>query len=250
MEFTVNISIDRKELPFDYRRNIISLIKKGLTEFCEGAFFNLYYGGTKQKPFCFAARFHDPVFENERIVLETSNFELIVSAEDEKTFLILFQSFVDIINKPLPIPEKNSLIVKSINKRQRANIKKENVAAFDLLSPLCIRLHNRETNRDEYISVKDSRFTDEFKINLKNQLKNNYAHLVDEVDSLLIDTSYCKKTVVFHYGQWIECTIGKIFLQGSPELLQTINLIKLGSRKSAGFGFIKLIHAWETKNDN
>ena len=56
--------------------------------------------------------------------------------------------------------------------------------------------------------------------------------------SLLINS---KKTVVFHYGNYIECSLGEFVLNGDKAIINYLLQSGIGSRKSAGFGLPILV---------
>ena len=117
----------------------------------------------------------------------------------------------------------------------------QNAADFKIVSPICLRRHEKDGNKDWYISVADSKFEDVLKDCIKMQLESFKPLLRKYVDSLQINTDLCRKTVVWHYGQAVEATIGIISFCGEPSLLNAVNEMNLGVRKASGFGLLQVI---------
>ena len=109
---------------------------------------------------------------------------------------------------------------------------------------LCVREHNRETNRDTFITCEDKEFSEKAETIIKNQLqmvgfyKNQYKDIkVEPID--------CKKIVVKHYGIFIDSTIGVLKISGNMNALQYLYQSGLGSHHSSGFGAVNVIRQGE-----
>lgn len=120
-----------------------------------------------------------------------------------------------------------------------------NAVRFKIVSPICLREHQREGNVDRYTSIASTDFAGLLRESIRKELTKYDERLLPLMDDLKIDTRGCKKTVVVHYNHPIEVTIGEIGFYGQPQLLQAIALLQLGSRKGAGFGLIRILEQWE-----
>ena len=109
-----------------------------------------------------------------------------------------------------------------------------------MLSPLCIREHNREENKDSYYSVASDSFEDKANEIIKEQLIES-GFDDERVTGFSIQPINSKKTVVFHYGNYIECSLGEFVLNGDKAIINYLLLSGIGSRKSAGFGLPILV---------
>lgn len=109
-----------------------------------------------------------------------------------------------------------------------------------MLSPLCIRLHKAENNSDKYISVANPDFTEIAKQVIKEQLVESGF---DEklISNFEIKPLNAKKTVVYHYKNYIECSLGSFIISADKSVINYLLKSGIGSRKSAGFGFAELL---------
>lgn len=107
-------------------------------------------------------------------------------------------------------------------------------------SPLCLREHNKENNRDKYISVANELFAEKAQQILKEQLliEKFSEKLADKVSIVPVNA---KKTVVYHYGCAIECSIGEFVINADKSIINYFLKFGIGSRKSSGFGFAELL---------
>ena len=53
MRFYLTFELEKSSLPKDYRRIILSYIKKSLTEILDGRYYSQYFKDNIQKDFCF-----------------------------------------------------------------------------------------------------------------------------------------------------------------------------------------------------
>lgn len=56
------------------------------------------------------------------------------------------------------------------------------------------------------------------------------------------------KTVVYHYKNYIECSLGTFIISGDRAVINYLLKSGIGSRKSAGFGFAQLIAEGDETN--
>lgn len=107
-------------------------------------------------------------------------------------------------------------------------------------SPLCLREHNNEGNKDRYISVADNDFESKARDIIVAQLLSE-GFSESTVSKTAISPIDAKKTVVFHYGTYIECSLGVFAVNGDKSVLNYLLKSGIGSRKSSGFGFPQFI---------
>ena len=113
-------------------------------------------------------------------------------------------------------------------------------ALVKMLSPLCIREHNRGENKDSYYSVASDNFEEYANKIIQEQLINS-GFDNKMVKCFSIQPINSKKTVVFHYGNYIECSLGEFVLNGDKAIINYLLQSGIGSRKSAGFGLPILV---------
>ncbi|MCA9749547.1 MAG: CRISPR-associated endoribonuclease Cas6, partial [Romboutsia sp.] len=104
---------------------------------------------------------------------------------------------------------------------------------------LCIRDHNKETNKDNHYVYSDEKFNEQLKVVLKNQISQT-GFSKDIVDSIKFSPINCKKVLVKHYDTYVDTTVGSFLLEGNPLLLQYLYDVGMGSRNTM-FGYLDLV---------
>ena len=239
MRFYLSFELEKKLFPTDYRRIILSFIKKSLSEILEGRYYERYFKDTIQKDFSFSVKFSkNSKFTNNEIILEDNIIKVLFKCDDrQKTGLLLQQAFNKQKYKKFLITNQNSIILKDIQQQKSQKIISSKVI-FRTYG-LCVREHNRETNRDIYYVYNDEKFNDHLNIVLKNQLtKSGFSN--DLIDTTKFTPINCKKVLSRHYNTFIDTTVGTFILEGHPFILQHVYNVGLGSRCSM-FGYLDLV---------
>lgn len=239
MKFECVFELKTETLPIDYRRCILSFIKKCLSTANEGKYFDDYYGPSKDKPFCFSVVFGNPVFTKDIITVNDKKLRLIISTADTRTGFIIFSAVVAYKDKTFNLPYDNGMKLMQIRQLNEQTVN-GNSALIKMLEPLCIRSHNRDNNKDWYYSCKQN---DVFEKEASNVIKNQLiqAGFSDEMSNVKISPIKAKTIVVKHYSINIECSVGEFMLQGDKKALDYLLKSGIGSRKSSGFGVAKLL---------
>lgn len=234
MRIMLKMKLDKNVLPIEYRRSIISFIKKALKEYEEGRFYSQFYGECVSKSFSFGMRLGKATFKNDCILLEDRNVKLILSINNNKEGFIILNSLMGMRNKKFPLSDGNSWVLERVDLSNEVEIKSSSVV-FKLLSPLCVREHDCQTNKDYYYSVRSDAFIEKLRAVVKAQVGEEMKSYVDTMQVVPIMN---KKTVVKHYGQNIEATLGQIAISADALLLNYLYKGGIGSRKSSGFGLL------------
>lgn len=244
MRYAVELELDKPEIPLDYHRSILSYLKFAFEQYEEGRFFEEYYGVGKKKAITFGVIFNKPNFERDTIVLQSTKIKMILSSHDKKTAFIYFNALLGVKGKKHAIRSGNALTLKGIRMERELKIQ-QNAALFKLTSALCLRRHEREVNKDRYVSVESKDFYEVLRKTIADQCLDYDDRLEPLVADLRIDAHQLRKTVVTFYGRKIEVSIGEIALFGDPRLLDAIYKMNLGSRRGAGFGLLSYVDQWE-----
>lgn len=237
MKFVLRMDLKNGVIKSDYRRIIISYFKKAISNYYDGKFYDqLYNKGAQKKSLVWSVRLFEPVFKQGIIELGKNKIEMIIRCEEKETALIYFQALLSMVNIPFNIGNDNQLILKSIRKVFDKDIE-GHIIGYKILSPLCIRCHSKETNKDWYLTYQDENFQEE----IQNKLKGDLPSLTKEIDEMEFDFSNCKKVSVPAFGIIIPSTIGVFYAKGNKQLLNHIKNNGFGSRLNAGFGLIEPI---------
>lgn len=238
MQTDLTFKLDIAALPIDYRKYIISFFKEALTKY-DNYLYHKWYSNTSIKPFCFTVYLNNPVFEKDNIVLNNNNFTIHIKSDISKDMIKFYNALLLRQKEKIPFKLKNnSMILKKV----KTNIIPEyhkNIALIKFDSPLVVRLHDKETNKDNYYHVDDKEFNEVLKLNIKNVLeKLNYTY---QLDGFKLEKAETKKTIVKIYNGNVMASLGTFKLYGEPELINILNKIGLGSMRSSGFGYFRII---------
>lgn len=239
MKIILQFSIDNCKLPLDYRPTILSFFKKTLSEASNGQYYDKYYLNPERRNFTFAVNLPKPKFSKSEIILAENEFQIIFSTFDRNTGYIFMSAFIAQIGKKFSAPLENTCVLKSVTQGGEKDVTSSS-ALIKMQSPLCLREHTREGNKDIYISIADDRFEEKAHSILKSQL---IAEGFDEsiASTIQIHPINAKKTVVRHYDNFIECSLGDFVINADKSVINYLLKSGIGSRKSSGFGYARLI---------
>lgn len=239
MRFLLKITLDRKSLPIDYRRKVMSYFKTALKGHEAGKYYPTFYGETGEKGFSFGVILPRACFKQEIVELSDNKINIIFATPNNGHGVAFFNCFLNLKNKSITVGDNEFTLTDICLARER--LINKNAADFKITSPICLRCHKREGNKDFYVSVSARDFVAVLKEDIRRQLGQYKPSLTQYVDALEVNTDLCKKTVVRHYNQYIEATVGVIGFRGEAILLNAIQQMNLGHRKGAGFGLLTLM---------
>lgn len=248
MRLELQMELLKPEIDIDYRRIIISYLKFAL-EHCEGGrFFEKFYKNRDNivKDYCFSTVFSKPRFTKEKIYFDKNEMKIIFSCSDRNRTGLIFQTaFLSIQHMEFPLANENHMILRKIIQKKEVLIT-EPVVYFQTMlgNGLCVREHNRETNRDTFITCEDKEFSEKAELIIKNQLQmaGFYKKQYEDIKVKPVD---CKKIVVKHYGIFIDSTVGVLKISGDMNALQYLYQIGAGSHHATGFGSLNVIRQGE-----
>ena len=235
MRINFEITLKKNELPFDYRKGFISLIKKAL-EFEDRILLDKYYKNKMQKPFTFSVYFpglrgkstENDFYVGEKAILNFSsnNPDLVVAIRNGMRKI-----------KSFPLFYNEATYISSFLDR---NVKiQTGKARFKTKSPLLV---NMKGNNLKYLIPGEDEFNEAFAFNLKTTARNFLG--INDLEYELTPV-FWKRKVVTHYNQNMSGVQGEFILETRPEVLQLIYDIGFGVRRSQGFGMLDIINRYE-----
>lgn len=242
MRLELEFDLDKPVIDLDYRRIVLSWLKAGLVNCNKGKYYDKYYSNINPKNYAFTVIFQKPDFLKDRINLAEPKMKILFSADNsDKTGLIFFSAFLGMKNKKFPLPGGNAMILRRVWQKNERLITESSVYFRTCLgNGLCIREHDRETNRDRFITYLDEDFREKAINVLKIQAK-----LAGYPKSMLMDLDIepvqCKKVLVYFYGRYIDVSVGIFRMCGNPDVLQYFYEAGMGSKHSAGFGQMNVL---------
>ncbi len=240
MRMRLNFELGASNITMDYRPIIVSFFKKSIQEKDE-AIFQLLYGGGEaiRKDFTFSVYLPNAVFGEEQIEIPDRRMSITFSSADNGLFIRMYNAFLRQRFKPFSLQQNNYLILKSIILENECSIKQDTVTAA-LLSPLVVRWHQREGNKDKYYVFQDEGFSDALRVVVKNSVSNHEDITAAMVDELQVDCIDCRMVVVRSFGGKIPATLGRLRLQGNSKLLKYLYDAGAGSRTGEGYGLLQI----------
>lgn len=239
MKILLRFYLQNNKLPIDYRRIMLSFFKRSLSDIAEGKYYEKYYFTPERRNFTFAVNLPMPKFSKTEIQLGKNQLNITFSTADYNTGCIFMSAFIKQKDKPIPAPLGNEMKLVSVNLVPEKNVTSSSTVV-KMLSPLCIRLHKAENNSDKYISVANPDFTEIAKQVIKEQLvESGFDKKL--ISNFEIKPLNAKKTVVYHYKNYIECSLGSFSINADKSVINYLLKSGIGSRKSAGFGFAELL---------
>lgn len=239
MKINLQFQLKNNKLPIDYRRVILSFFKKALSEIADGKYYEKYYFKPERRNFSYAVNLPNPKFSKSEITLGKNEFRITFSTSDKMTGFVFMSAFIKQKGNNFSAPLGNVFILTNISQIGDKTAS-SSTALVKMLSPLCIREHNRGENKDSYYSVASESFEKKANKIIQEQLIES-GFDDERVKGFSIKPLNSKKTVVFHYGNYIECSLGEFVLNGDKAIINYLLQSGIGSRKSAGFGLPILV---------
>lgn len=238
MIIKVDLSLKSNILPADYHPAFVSLIKHSLNEFSKELYSKYYEKNNfTQKNFTFALALSKPVFNGEKIRLETTDASMTLHTSEPPDGIDLYNSFIKQTGKAYPLPFENSVTIKKVSLSNHRKISSGEII-IKMRSPLLVRKH--EDKKDFYMAFNHEDFQKYFFMSVSKLLSSIYNIEINE-NSVFIEPVSARKTVVSTFGSKITGNIGTYRLKAAPELLNILCQTGLGSRRSQGFGCFDVI---------
>jgi len=241
MRIKIKLELNNNKLPLNYRKLILSLIKELLknSEIYKDIFLNSNF-----KPYSFSVYLPNPKLQNDLFYLDTKNISIFFSTNDYNLIIELYNNLLSFKHKEL-IYKDFKYKLQNINLLKEKKINSTEII-IKTLSPILIRDHNKENNKDIYFTFKDNSI-DEVNNILNRNLKdffNNYN--VNSKDIILFPIKSKKQIIITNdHGDnkknYVFGNQGIFKLSGEVSQLQFLYNVGLGSKRSYGFGLFEII---------
>ena len=242
MRLSLHCELKENEIPLDYRRKIVSMFKRCLTNYDEDV-FNKYYHMRDpiQKEFTFSNYFQNPIIKKETIEIPNKRIIINFSTSDNVIGIDFYNAFVKNLYQEIRFSTLNSIKITRIVIQKERKIS-SNKVVFRTQSPLIVRDHHPESGKDWYYSCNDLNFEKFLKRNLYNQLKDKFSENIEkDLDTLSIKKLDMKKIIVTSYGIKMASSIGSFEMEGEQYILNEVYQSGAGSKKSLGFSMVDIV---------
>ncbi|TEB05982.1 CRISPR associated protein Cas6 [Pelotomaculum schinkii] len=240
MRMKLQYELQNCTLDLDYRRMFLSFIKKSLEESDNKFYQEMYVSSLKTKRFTFSVQLYRAKYMENSVLLEEPKFDVLLSTADYGIFLRFYNAFLRQKNISFPVKHENVMKLSKIFLENEITITLEEML-ISLASPLVVREHIRETNKDNYYIHSDEKFLSCLKAIIKNDLEGHELLTETMVDELEVESVACKFVLVKAFGSRIPASLGKFRLKGDKRLLKYLYDCGMGSRRGEGFGMFSLM---------
>lgn len=240
MRFDVNITLSNKEIPKDKNRMFLSYIKHNLSKNNKKCFELLYGEGvTNRKSFAMASYLPGAIFNENTITIPNNKIKLTISVVDMGLGVEIFNSMMGSVNNTYKY--KDCELTTTSVKLFREKRIEDTSEIFKTLSPIVVRDHEKETNKDWFYDLSNPKGQEIFVRNLKYQLEEEMPESKYFLNELEVEVLKNKKTVAKNYGINVQCNLCVLKINAKSEILEHIYKSGVGSYKSQGFGLLDII---------
>jgi len=219
-------------IPLDYRRGFMSMLKSAIEKSNENLFKILYTGPHKLKPFTFSAYFPELGKSETKDKIKIGKYiKLNFSTNSYEILTCVYNGILK--NRTFPLFQ-NEIVLKRTFLQPRSRIKSNDVI-FKTMSPVLI---NNKGDSLKYLTPDDNKFSEGLKFCIDEMLK---TFLNGSRNEYKIEFTDWKRKVVSHYNQNMTGVTGIIKAEGNADFLNLIYDIGLGVRRSQGFGMLEVV---------
>lgn len=223
--------LEKNSITIRHNNLFASFIKKCLSQEYPEVFKKLYSSNIS-KPFTFASYLPGAKPDGEVFVLTNDICNVVISSSDS-AFLIELQACLRKNKfKPYPMPLGNTMMLVSVDFELLKEITEDKVI-IKFLSPLLVRNHNRETNKDFYLDYTSPDFEEKLNIIVKNQIGKDVSISLKPVNA--------HRTVVNCLDDKVNCSYGIFELSGDVDVINKLYKDGIGSKRSCGFGCFNIL---------
>lgn len=239
MRFTVIIQFDRYEIPKDRSRMFLSLIKFWLKKENPELFDKIYgSGATIRKDFTYSLFLGQCTFKKEIIEIPDKRVFLNLSVYDLRLGIHIYNALLK--GKGNTYSYKGIAMFISDIQLQKEKTIFTDTALFQTMSPCVVREHNKETNRDWFYSLSETKGQELFIQNIRIQILETFPEAKEDVQELKIKVLKNKEVKVKHYGIEVLANICELEIRAKSYILDYLYKAGAGSLKSTGFGMLKV----------
>ncbi len=237
-QLKLHFSLDNNFLPKDMERLMVSFLKASAQKEGQDFYDSLFAKGRSvMKSYTFSCFLPGAAFLKDRIEMAQPEFMMFFSDADLEELIHFYNAFLKMKFASYPV-EKNTMKLTWVSMQNMKEIEDSEVVV-KMLSPLLLRQHDAQTNRDRYCLYSDADFSDVLYKNTAYRLES--MSLPYSMDGFSIQPIKGKKVVVPVFGRLLDGNLGIYKLTGRPELLNFLYLAGLGSRCGEGHGKLEVI---------
>lgn len=235
MRLELTFQLKENFITIDDRACIMSFLKFALSKKYPDIFQALY-GENCSKAFCFSTYLPGARFKGDRYQLSDSYISVKISSSDNQLLMALYNSLMGARFIDYKLPLSNEFKLTKVSYSNIPTIK-TNKALIKFLSPLLVRDHDRETNKDMYLDYTSQDFPDKLQTITQNYLMQR-GYTDCNVNLIPVKAS---RTVATCLGLKLNCSYGIFEINAPPQVIDELYLAGIGSRRNQGFGMFDII---------
>ena len=240
-EVTLEFKTENNILPTNLNDVFTSFMKEATSNYSND-FFNKIFDKANPhlKLYTFSQYLPGAKFKydgEERICISENYFIINFSCYNTIDGINFFNSFLKMKNNKIKIKD-NVIILNRVNLKESKEILNEEII-IKMKSPLLVRQHNKEENKDYYILKNDPSFLETIKDNII--AKSKYTKEQYDLNKFSIIPLDTKNVVINSFGRKVIGTIGVFKLTGDPKLLTLLYSAGIGSACGNGFGKFEVL---------
>lgn len=235
MRLELRFEMKEKFMTLDDRACIMSFLKFALSSRYP-EIYQAIYGENCSKSFCFSTFLPGAKFSGDRYILLEPYISVKISSSDNQLLMALYNSLMSARFNDYKLPLSNEFKLVRLSYSNTHPVKSDR-AVIKFLSPLVVRNHDRESNRDIYLDYTSDIFSEKLQIITQSYLTQRGFH---ECDAKLTPVK-AFRTVATCLGLKINCSYGIFEISAAPEVIEELYLAGMGSRRSQGFGMFDII---------
>ncbi len=232
-QLKLHFSLDNNFLPKEMERLLVSFLKASARRKDRTSMtVCLTKAESIIKTYTFSYYLPGASFQKERIELAQPGFIMLFSDADLEELIHFYNAFLKMKFISYPV-EKNAMTLTWVSMQEMKEIEDSEVVV-KMLSPLLVRQHDVQTNRDRYCLYSDTDFSE--------VLFKNTAYLLEKLnlpysmEGFSIQPIKGKKVVVPAFGRLLDGNLGIYKLTGRPELLNFLYFAGAGAVAEKGMG--------------
>ncbi|MDR1905577.1 MAG: CRISPR-associated endoribonuclease Cas6 [Clostridiales bacterium] len=236
MRLELKFLLKNAEIETDYRASIMSFFKYAL----EKKYSLLYkelYDSNNVKPFSFSVFLPDAKIDGHRYILSGNIFSVKFSSSDTALLFSFYNAMTNAVSLgyDYELPFENSLRLIKVSYSNTQKIASQKVL-IKFLSPLLVRAHEKEGNKDRYLDYTSEDFGERLQDVVGFYLKTRGI----KNGKITLKPIEAKRTVAVCMKLKFNCSYGEFELTARPDIIEELYLAGVGSRRSEGFGLFDI----------
>lgn len=237
MRITVQLTLEKKEINLDYRRLMISYLKKSLERSNPIRYEEMYGRGvTKEKNFASDIRLGYAKYLSDYIQLQNDEITWVIVTPDYLLGIDIYNALLAMKNVSYPAYNENRIRIRKINVENHKSYDAQE-AVIKFCSGLCVRRHIKG-EKDKYFFYDEEGFNEQLVNNIGLQLRDTN---INDLSEFKLEPIQAKRVYSKTYGIVIPNSVGLFRLSGENKLINYLFQAGMGSKRNSGFGLFEIL---------